>query len=140
MEIEDYFTPDIAESWSRCLPVWSESGRVEDKPHGVRRPIYIPSLGKELGYEFATRFRDQWEFLVPKLESSSHLDRICAFDLLELIAWEYYTNCEDLPAAMEKIGSPIPEPALSDIHNEHFFKDFTGQTVGQFLPFLVSHG
>jgi hypothetical protein len=140
MDLESYFTADMTGSWQRCYPVWRDAGRVNDKPHGVRYPKYIPSIGKRLGAEFASRFRGDWRMLVPKLSSDDPLVRVCAFDLLEEIAWDYYCNIDALPEGVAQIEAEIPEPAMSDIRAEHLFKEFTGTAVGEFLSFMVTHG
>lgn len=140
MELESYFTADVAGSWQRCYPVWRNAGRVNDRPHGVRFPRYIPSIGKRLGVEFASRFRDEWRTLIPELCSEDPIARVCAFDLLEDIAWDYYCNGDVLPEELTKIEIEIPEPAMGNIRAEHLFKDFTGTAVGEFLSFMIAHG
>jgi len=139
-EFDDYLTDDVTESWKRCYPVWKEAGRVNDKPHGVRYVRYTPSFGKRLGQEFASRFRNDWKYLVTKLSSDDPIVRVCAFDLLEEVTWDFECNCDRVPEVLGRIEIEIPEPALSDIRSEHFFKDFTGTTVGEFLPFMIEHG
>ena len=82
----------------------------------------------------------QPELVIRKLSSNNPIEVTCAYDLLELMTWEYYARSLPLPAKLLNIDIPIPEPAISEIKSEHFFHDFKGETVGKFLSFLIEHG
>ena len=85
-ELESYFGDDIHVSWNKCCTVWSAEGRVQDYPHGMRRPWYNPSLGKRLGLEFAARYFNETQFFVNKISSADEFERVCTFDLALIIA------------------------------------------------------
>jgi hypothetical protein len=137
MEFQEYFTDDLASSWDRCFVVWSQAGRVEDFPHGVRMSIYQPSLGKRLGQKFADLFCDETDFLIQKLRDRNPAIRLCAFDLIEEVFGVFQTREETPPAAFLELNDPIPAIALQDIRNEHFYRSFTGYQVGPFLVYLI---
>ena len=136
-EEKKFFGSGPEETWLRCLPVWREAGRVEDLPYGIRKPRYAPSMGKRLGQEFARRYRDDYSFVIEKLGEQDPLVVLVAFDLLTMIAWEFYDH---LPEGMLNIRVQIPDPASSEIRSDRSFKEFTGTTIGEFLPFLLEHG
>ena len=139
-EIKQHFTDSPIESWDLCFPVWKDYGRVNDFPHGIRYPSYFPSPPKVLGNEYASRFFRDHGHVLGKLKDSDPTARLCAFDLLESIAWEFFTHDEELPASLTEISATIPDTALQEIRSEYHFSDFGGDRVGEFLPFLIEHG
>jgi hypothetical protein len=140
MDFDDYLNGTIDQAWNQCFKVWREAGRVEDFPHGQRRPMYSPSLGKRLGSRFAELHYTNPDLVIRKLFSSDSIEVICAYDILELMAWEYYSWSLPLPDKLLNIDISIPEPAISEIRGDHFFRDFQGVAIGEFLPFLLQHG
>lgn len=140
MDISHYIDGNIGESWTRCLPIWLDAGRVEDFPHGVRRLYYNATLGKRLGQAFAAAFYRSVPFFVAKLRDTSPTIRLIAFDLLELVAYEYDLHDNALPDILTALSDSIPERALNDIRSDHLFSDYRGSTVGSFLPFMVDNG
>ncbi len=139
-DIAKYFDKDINVAWSNCFKVWRKFGRVQDFPHGENRPKYIRTLGKRLGQSFAKKYRDDYSFVISKLYEKDPIAIICAYDILELIAWEFYSDKLALPGDFLLINLPIPEPARSEIKSAYQFSGFSGSTIGEFLPFLVENG
>ena len=138
--MQQFFMAGCDDAWEKCLPHWQKTGRVEDYPHGTRLPTYWPNFGKRLGVEFVKYFYDQPEFLVRKLEDDDATNRLIAYDLIELLAWEYHTNKDPLPECLLNSDQPIPETALENIRAEELFKEFQGTTVGEFLPVFIQQG
>ena len=138
-ELESYFGDDIHVSWNKCCTVWSAEGRVQDYPHGMRRPWYNPSLGKRLGLEFAARYFNETQFFVNKISSADEFERVCTFDLLEMVASEYDMQEMGLPSELAELDCLIPQTQYDEISSEHRFSDFNGKTVGEFLPFYLEH-
>ena len=122
------------------MPHWSKNGRVEDYPHGTRLPAYWPNFGKRLGQEFVKVFYDQPEFLIEKLNSDDETHRLIAYDLIELLAWEHHENKDPIPEVLLNLAAPIPKVALENIRADELFSDFTGTTVGEFLPVFLKQG
>lgn len=131
---------DIDQSWNRCLPQWMDAGRVNDFPHGERRPRYTPTLGKRLGQQFATTFFRNVSFFITKLRDADPTVQLIAFDLLEMVAEEHQLRDNALPKELTEIEDAIPETALRDIRSDHIFKKYENSTVGSFLPYLMDHG
>jgi hypothetical protein len=71
MEFDDYFRGTFDRVWKNCFEVWQHSRRVEDFPHGIRRPLYIPSFAKELGIRFAEIYWDRPDPIFEKLYSTN---------------------------------------------------------------------
>ena len=138
-KLESYFDLDIHIAWAKCCAIWEADGRVQDFPHGMRRPWYNPSLGKRLGIEFAARFYLETDFFIEKLSSRKEFDRVCAFDLIEMVASEYEFQEMNLPNALTELDCPIPQIQYDEINSDHLFNDFVGRTVGEFLPFFLEH-
>ncbi|MDB5348267.1 MAG: hypothetical protein JWP89_6644 [Schlesneria sp.] len=115
MEFQEYFTDDVSSSWDRCFSIWSQAGRVEDLPHGVRMSRYQPSLGKRLGQKFADLFCDETDFLIQKLRDRDPVISLCAFDLIEEVFRVFQTREETPPAAFLELNDPIPAIARTSI-------------------------
>jgi hypothetical protein len=105
----------------------------------MRRVRYIPSFGKSLGIRFAEIYHENIDFVIIKLSSHDSVEVICAFDILELIAYQYSYQSLQLPQQLLDIEIFIPEPAISEIRSEHYFQEFNGQTIGEFLPFMLEN-
>jgi len=140
MDASHYIDDDIDASWTRCLQLWLDAGRVEDFPHGVRRPRYLPTFAKQLGQSFATTFYRNVPFFVAKLRDTDPTIRLIAFDLLEMVAYEYHLQENALPDSLTDLDDVIPDLALGDIRAEHLFKKYRESTVGSFLPFMIENG
>jgi len=106
----------------------------------MRRPWYNPSLGKRLGLEFAAKYYREIPFFAEKLNSDNEFEITCAFDIIEMVAWEYDLNELQLPAELTEFNIPIPQLQYNEIKSDHFFNGFTGNTIGEFLPYLIEHG
>jgi hypothetical protein len=139
-EEQQFFTGSIEEVWEACYRVWKSFERVNDFPHGIRRTRYQPNLCKRLGQEFALKYKSDYRFVVEKLKLQDPITLVCAFEILELISWEFYRVEEELPQELINIDIPIPEPVQSEIASERSFKHFKGKTIGEFLPFLIENG
>ena len=139
-EEHHFFTGSIEEVWEVCYTVWEEFGRINDFPHGIKRPMYRPKRCKRLGQEFALKYKSDYRFVVEKLKSQDPITLICTFEVLELIAWEFYRVEEELPQELINIDISMPEPAASEIASDRLFKKLEGKTIGEFLSFLIENG
>ncbi|MHC4179111.1 MAG: hypothetical protein ACYSWU_16480 [Planctomycetota bacterium] len=119
------------------MDLWREAGRIEDFPKGERRPRYFPTLGKRLGEAFAAKFREQYDFIIDRLSDPDPTVVLCAYELLEAYAWEFYDH---LPPGIAAIDLPVPEPVATELQGDSRFKEYTGSTIGEFLTYLQEHG
>lgn len=122
---------DIGQSWNACLPIWIEFGRVKDLSEAVRVPRYWPSFARNLGYAFAGRFQDQFEFLVKQLrqEPVNSYEYLFACDLLLFIVDEFSSRRGPVPAELFL----LQEPLSPVIDRELAFEEPKPQTVGEML-------
>ena len=112
---------------------------MQDLPHGVHMAMYTPSLRKRLGQEFARRYYKDYRVVIEKLRSDNLLEALCAFDVLEEVAWVYYDQSA-LPENLKTLPDPIPKQAAKEITQCGRFSEFKGNSVGEFLPFLLENG
>lgn len=130
-----YLAETVEESWARCLPIWMERGRVNDLPRGRRVPYHLPSFGMLLGRQFVAHFADNYEFLVERMMSGSESEQLCAFDLLDFLALQLYSNGEPLPEQLRECVVPLPPVILPEIAMEARYRDHDVSTIGKLLSF-----
>ena len=134
MNIE--LTGRIEEDWSEGIKIWEQLGRVEDLPRDVRVPKYAPSLGKRYGQEFAKAYKSNFEAIVSKLEKGNELEKLCAFEVLELICWEYGQG--NVPSELLNIEFPIPQVILCEIPGSSEVESFNGTTIKEWFRAVFS--
>jgi len=124
----------IQEAWQSCLEKWTPLGRVEDFPRSERRPKYAPSTATIAGREFARKFKDEYPFLIDRLAKGDDLERLCAFECLEYVCWEYYIG--NVPQPLLSIEAPIPPVIVSELSRDPDTKGFSGATVGDLFTHM----
>ena len=104
---------NIEQSWANCFSVWKEHGRVQDYLRTESHPRYSPNCSKRLGVEFAKTFQNQFSFIITKLDSTDPVEKLCAFEILELICWEYGYN--NVPQKIYSITIPLPHLIANEV-------------------------
>lgn len=94
----------------------------------MRSPKYTPSEETIAGQEFARKFRDEHRFLIDRLIKGNDFERLCAFECLEYICWEYYIG--NVPEVILSIDAPIPPTIAAELHGDADAEGFSGVTVG----------
>jgi len=117
------FAPNLAgtvqESWARCLPVWSERGRVNDFPRAIRRTRYLPSFETLLGRQFVERFAREYAFLLERVQSASEFEALCAFDLLDFLVQDL-DEAKPLPDCLRQSALPLPEQVRQEVEEPYY--------------------
>ncbi len=132
----------IEESWQHCFPIWRKYGRVNDLSYKIRVPSYCPSFANIIGHQFVETHYKDYAYLINLLETMpiNSYEYLCAYDLLEMIADEFYSRDEDIPTAILAINLPIPHV----VHQEKGWdKRFDGlASIGKFIhkSCLISFG
>jgi hypothetical protein len=126
-----YLAGTVEEAWARCLPVWREHGRIEDKPRGVRRPGYMPWAGKFLAKEFVGKFRDDYPFIVSLLSSPDPFIEIAAVELLDFLC----VNFDDgqIPDTLLNLKHRLPETIKREVESDCIYRGKGIETVGDLL-------
>lgn len=119
------------EDWRRGLAFWKSSGRVEDLPRSVRVPKYFPSEGKSYGQTLAARYMYNYQGLVEELKKQDEFESLCAFEILELICWEYGIGC--VPDELLQLSVPIPPKIQGEIPDDPEVNEFSGRTCGEYF-------
>ena len=123
----------VEEAWYACLPTWLELGRVNDLAPVLRTPKYWQSYATKLGYAFVERYRNDYQFLIDMLNvmPSNSYEYLCAYDLLEMIPFEFYTLDLPIPNQLFSLELPAPSVVLKQLSwNKRYF----GLTsIGEFI-------
>ena len=141
-KISDRFNDSVEASWQDCFPVWLEFGRVSDLSHRIRVPYYFSSCGKQLGNQFAEVHREDYAYLINLLRAMpiNSYEYLCAYDLLEMIAYEFYGIDQSVPEEIYGIDLPVPPV----VHCEKGWHDqFRGlESIGRFIyqSCLIEYG
>ena len=93
-----------------------------------------------MGTAFASKFAKNWEFVARQLLSTDPYVKLCAYDILEMMAWDLYSNHHEIPLGMRQLTALIPERALREIKSDRLFSEFQGATVGSSCRFSLSMG
>ncbi len=128
-----YLEGTVQEAWERCLPVWRERGRIEDKPLGIRLPIYTVWWGKFLTYEFTRKFRDDYYFLVSFLSSDDEFLRISAVELLGYLCC--YFGDRPIPDELLALPHTLPQQIKNEVESDNITRRKGIDTVGDLLRF-----
>ncbi len=128
-----YLAGTIDEAWNRCLPIWRDRGRIEDYPRDVRRPSYTPWWGKSLAYKFASKFRDDYRFLIAVLDSDDDFQRMAAVDMLHYLCYEFVED--PIPSELLSLHHPLPELIKSEVSGDRYARGKEIETVGDLLSF-----
>ncbi len=138
IKIEHFITNDISVSWDNCMKEWRKVGRIEDFLRCERRPKYLDSpLGKKLGKKFAEVFRDQFGFVIGKLYSNDKVEYLCAFECLEYMSWNFYSDFLDVPEEIYNIKLPLPEKIMDEIGGDLDAEGFKGNLIGEFIKYIT---
>jgi hypothetical protein len=135
LEFEAYLAGSIAESWSRCLPLWAVAGRVSDFPRGIRFTRYTPSFETLLGRAFVEKFADDYAFLLDRFVQGSVLETACAFDLLDFLAGHLYQTSSPLPHSLRSCALPLPGQVQREVDGDWIYSPYGLDTVGKLLAF-----
>ena len=128
----------IEKQWFECLALWTPSGRVEDFPRNVRAPKYAPSEATLAGREFARTHRDSYSFLVARVAAGDAFERLCAFECLEYMCWEFGIGA--VPKEILAISDPIPPVILAELAGDAESEGFMGKTIGAWFTHVFSVG
>lgn len=132
----------VDDAWHACIPTWIELGRVNDFSRAVRAPKYWPSYANRLGRAFAKTYRNDYQFLIDTLGAmprNSH-EYLCAYDLLEMIVFEFYDADLSVPEPLFAIDLPVPPVVRVETDCDDRYSGF--DTIGVFLHrlCLVDYG
>ncbi len=130
------FSGNVELDWSAALDTWRSKGRMEDLPRDIHTPKYTPDKGKQLGLKFAKEYKENYEPIVRKLSSDSTFEALCAFEVVELICWEY--NIGDVPKRLLEIDQPLPSKIISEISGDPEVENFSGKTIGEWFSAVFS--
>jgi hypothetical protein len=130
-----YLAGAIDASWTRCLPVWTDRGRVNDLPRGIRFTRYLPSFETLLGRHFVERFADESWFLLDRFQHGSKLERDCAFDLLDFLAQHLDETSRPLPDQLRTCDLPLPSHIRGEVAADWIYRDHGLDTIGKLLCF-----
>jgi len=142
--LKRHLVGSVEDAWRQCLPVWLNSpwndedfahgGRVNDYPFGLHRPRYRPSDATRLGHMFVERFPADYGFLLDRYMHGSPGEKLCAFDLLHFLAYEFYFEEKPLPEVLGNSDLPLLEIVRADLEYEpSFLEALTTFTLGDLL-------
>ena len=114
----------IDKDWSHALELWRRRGRTEDLPRNERRPRYVPDAGKVLAQRFASEHKGEFPFLIDRLRSGDKFEKLCAFEVLEMICWQY--NVGGVPQELLSLNDPLPLKIASEIQADPEVEMFKG--------------
>jgi hypothetical protein len=145
-EIEKHIIFQISNSveftWDKCFPTWHEFGRVQSLSPCKRVTRYSPSYATVIGLEFAAVYRDKYAFIINILDKMpfNSYEYLCAYDLLEMIAVEFWRIDQLVPEQIFDINLPVPPVIKEEVGGKEQYLSL--ETVGQFLhqSFLIEYG
>jgi hypothetical protein len=130
-----YLAGTVQEAWARCLPLWSDRGRVNDFPRAIRFTRYSPSFETLLGRSFAERFADDYPFLLERVRSDSEFETLCAFEILDFLSQHLWETQSDLPDCLRNCALPLPEQIRREVAADRIYRDHGLDTIGKLLSF-----
>jgi hypothetical protein len=130
-----YLGGTVQEAWARCLPVWSDRGRVNDLPRAIRFTRYSPSIETLLGRRFAERFVDDYPFLLDRVRSDSVFESLCAFEVLDFLAQHLGETQSPLPDRLRDCNLPLPERVRREVAADWIYREHDLNTIGKLLRF-----
>lgn len=116
--------------------MWSSSGRIEDYPRNYRLPKYAPSQPKLAGERFAKLHRDNYSFLIGRLSCGDAFERLCAFECLEYMCWEFGVGA--VPQEILQVSEPLPSTIIAELSGDADASGFSGTTIGAWLSHVFS--
>ena len=126
----------IEQQWLECLGLWTPFGRVEDLPRDVRVPKYAPSEPTLAGREFARKHRENYSFLAARLIAGDAFERLCAFECLEYMCWEFGIGA--VPKEILAISESMPSVILAELVGDAESEGFTGKSTGAWFTHVFS--
>jgi hypothetical protein len=132
----------VEASWQDCLPIWIAFGRVSDLSHRIRAPYYFPSSAKRLGNQFAEVHCKDYAYLINLLREmpTNSYEYLCAYDLLEMIAYEFYEMDRSILDEIFAIDLSVPPVVLRE---KGWDEQFHGlESIGKFIhqSCLIEYG
>jgi hypothetical protein len=121
----------IRQDWLKCLDLCAASGRMEDYPRNLRLPKYAPSEATLAGRKFASIYRNDYGFLVERLAGGSDFEKLCAFECLEYMCWDF--DIGSVPQELFDISEPLPPIIFEELAGDRNAEGFSGATIGDWF-------
>lgn len=86
-----------------------------------------------MAYKFASKFRDDYRFLIDVLDSDDDFQRLAAVDLLHYLCYEFVED--PIPSELLSLHHPLPELIKSEVHGDRYARGKKIETVGDLLTF-----
>ncbi|GAA6170140.1 hypothetical protein [Sessilibacter corallicola] len=130
------FSGNIDTDWNQALNLWKPRGRVEDLPRSERRPQYAPDEAKIFAQKFAQEYKSEFSHLVERLRAGDKFESLCAFEVLEMICWEFYIG--NVPEELLNLQEVLPSKIAQEIQNDPEVEGFSGTTIGDWFRAVFS--